>query len=160
MWFDGVRAVKNYRQAKIEAVVEAQSSETQEELAAILREQKIDVTQATVSRDIKELHLVKVPYGRGKYRYAFPTDLQRAHSEVKMKKIFQDVVTHIESSGNLIVIKTHPGAGGTVAFALDNAHWPELIGTVAGDDTILVIVKQGVSAQDVAEHMRNMITSE
>ena len=77
-----------------------------------------------------------------------------------MKKIFQDVVTHIESSGNLIVIKTHPGAGGTVAFALDNAHWPELIGTVAGDDTILVIVKQGVSAQDVAEHMRNMITSE
>ena len=76
MWFDGVRAVKNYRQAKIKAIVEAQSIETQEELAAILREQKIDVTQATVSRDIKELHLVKVPYGRGKYRYAFPTDLQ------------------------------------------------------------------------------------
>ena len=63
MWFDGVRAVKNYRQAKIKAIVEAQSIETQEELAAILREQKIDVTQATVSRDIKELHLVKVPCG-------------------------------------------------------------------------------------------------
>ena len=152
--------MKNYRQAKIRAIVEAQSIETQEELAAILREQKIDVTQATVSRDIKELHLVKVPCGRGKYRYAFPKDLQRAHSEVKMQKIFQDVVTHIETSGNLIVIKTHPGAGGTVAFSLDNANWQEIIGTVAGDDTILVVVREGMSAKDLAEHMRNMITSE
>lgn len=152
--------MKNYRQAKIRAIVEAQSIETQEELAAILRDQKIDVTQATVSRDIKEMHLVKVPCGRGKYRYAFPKDLQRAHSEVKMQKIFQDVVTHIETSGNLIVIKTHPGAGGTVAFALDNANWQEIIGTVAGDDTILVVVREGMSARDLAEHMRNMITSE
>lgn len=152
--------MKNYRQAKIRAIVEAQSIETQEELAAILRDQKIDVTQATVSRDIKEMHLVKVPCGRGKYRYAFPKDLQRAHSEVKMQKIFQDVVTHIETSGNLIVIKTHPGAGGTVAFALDNANWQEIIGTVAGDDTILVVVREGMSAKDLAEHMRNMITSE
>ena len=155
-----MKAMKNYRQAKIRAIVEAQSIETQEELAAILRDQKIDVTQATVSRDIKELHLVKVPCGRGKYRYAFPKDLQRAHSEVKMQKIFQDVVTHIETSGNLIVIKTHPGAGGTVAFALDNANWQEIIGTVAGDDTILVVVREGMSAKDLAEHMRNMITSE
>lgn len=152
--------MKNYRQAKIRAIVEAQSIETQEELAAILRDQKIDVTQATVSRDIKEMHLVKVPCGRGKYRYAFPKDLQRAHSEVKMQKIFQDVVTHIETSGNIIVIKTHPGAGGTVAFALDNANWQEIIGTVAGDDTILVVVREGMSAKDLAEHMRNMITSE
>ncbi len=152
--------MKNYRQAKIKAIVEAQSIETQEELAAVLREQKIDVTQATVSRDIKELHLVKVPYGRGKYRYAFPKDLQRAHSEVKMQKIFQDVVTQIEHSGNLIVIKTHPGAGGTVAFSLDNANWQELIGTVAGDDTVLVVVRQDVSAGKVAEHMKNMITSD
>ena len=155
-----MKAMKNYRQAKIRAIVEAQSIETQEELAAILRDQKIDVTQATVSRDIKELHLVKVPCGRGKYRYAFPKDLQRAHSEVKMQKIFQDVVTHIETSGNLIVIKTHPGAGGTVAFALDNANWQEIIGTVAGDDTILVVVREDMSAKDLAEHMRNMITSE
>lgn len=155
-----MKAMKNYRQAKIRAIVEAQSIETQEELAAILRDQKIDVTQATVSRDIKELHLVKVPCGRGKYRYAFPKDLQRAHSEVKMQKIFQDVVTHIETSGNLIVIKTHPGAGGTVAFSLDNANWQEIIGTVAGDDTILVVVREGMSAKDLAEHMRNMITSE
>ena len=152
--------MKNYRQAKIKAIVEAQSIETQEELAAVLREQKIDVTQATVSRDIKELHLVKVPYGRGKYRYAFPKDLQRAHSEVKMQKIFQDVVTQIEYSGNLIVIKTHPGAGGTVAFSLDNANWQELIGTVAGDDTVLVVVRQDASAGTVAEHMKNMITSD
>lgn len=152
--------MKNYRQAKIKAIVEAQSIETQEELAAVLREQKIDVTQATVSRDIKELHLVKVPCGRGKYRYAFPKDLQRAHSEVKMQKIFQDVVTHIESSGNLIVVKTNPGAGGTVAFALDSAHWQDIIGTVAGDDTVLVVVRQDASAKNVTEHMKNMMMND
>lgn len=155
-----MRRLKNYRQAKIKAIVEAQSIETQEELAAVLREQKIDVTQATVSRDIKELHLVKVPCGRGKYRYAFPKDLQRAHSEVKMQKIFQDVVTHIESSGNLIVVKTNPGAGGTVAFALDNAHWQDIIGTVAGDDTVLVVVRQDASAKNVTEHMKNMMMND
>ncbi|MDD6164281.1 MAG: arginine repressor, partial [Anaerovibrio slackiae] len=62
--------MKNYRQAKIKAIIEAQIIETQEELAAALKEQKIEVTQATVSRDIKELHLVKIPYGHGKYRYS------------------------------------------------------------------------------------------
>ena len=68
--------MKNYRQAKIKAIIEAQIIETQEELAAALKEQKIEVTQATVSRDIKELHLVKIPYGHGKYRYSFPVDVK------------------------------------------------------------------------------------
>ena len=150
--------MKNYRQAKIKAIIEAQIIETQEDLAAALREQKIEVTQATVSRDIKELHLVKIPYGHGKYRYSYPLDFKQVHSESKMQKIFQDVVSKIDASENIVVIKTHPGAGGTVAFALDNAQWPEILGTVAGDDTVLAIVKQKELSKDIVNRLRNMIT--
>ncbi len=148
--------MKNYRQAKIKAIIEAQIIETQEELAAALKEQKIEVTQATVSRDIKELHLVKIPYGHGKYRYSYPMDVQQVHSESKLQKIFQDVVTKIDYSENIVVIKTHPSAGGTVAFALDNAHWPEIIGTVAGDDTVLAIVKQKELAKGIVIRLKAM----
>ena len=148
--------MKNYRQAKIKAIIEAQIIETQEELAAALKEQKIEVTQATVSRDIKELHLVKIPYGHGKYRYSFAVDVKQVHSESKMQKAFQDSVLKIDCSENIIVIKTHPGAGAAVAFALDNAQWPEIIGTVAGDDTVLAILKDKDKARGVVARMREM----
>lgn len=148
--------MKNYRQAKIKAIIEAQIIETQEELAAALKEQKIEVTQATVSRDIKELNLVKIPYGHGKYRYSYPLDVKQVHSESKMQKTFQDVVVSIDFSENIVVIKTQPGAGGTVAFALDNAQWPEIIGTVAGDDTVLAVVKQKELARGIVTRMRVM----
>lgn len=150
--------MKNYRQAKIKAIIEAQSIETQEELAAALKEQKIEVTQATVSRDIKELHLVKIPYGHGKYRYAYPMDVQQVNSESKMQKIFQDVVHRIDCSENIIVIKTQPSAGGTVALAMDNAQWPEIIGTVAGDDTVLAIVREKDSAKSVVNRLNVLMT--
>lgn len=148
--------MKNYRQARIKAIIEAQIIETQEELASALKEQKIEVTQATVSRDIKALHLVKIPYGHGKYRYSFPLDVQQVHSESKMQKIFQDAVINIDFSENIVVVKTPPGAGSSVAFALDNAQWPEIIGTVAGDDTVLVVVKQKELARNVVSRMKEM----
>lgn len=150
--------MKSYRQAKIKAIIEAQIIETQEELASALKEQKIEVTQATVSRDIKALHLVKIPYGHGKYRYSFPLDVKQVHSESKMQKIFQDAVLRIDFSENIVVIRTHPGAGSSVAFALDNAQWPEIIGTVAGDDTVLAVVKQKELARGIVNRMKAMST--
>ena len=148
--------MKNYRQAKIKAIIEAQIIETQEELAAALKEQKIEVTQATISRDIKELHLVKIPYGHGKYRYSFPVDVKQVHSESKMQKAFQDSVLKVEASENIIVIRTQPGAGAAVAFALDNAQWPEIIGTVAGDDTVLAVLKDKEKSRGIVAKMREM----
>lgn len=151
-----MKILKNYRQTKIKAIIEAQTIETQEELAAALKEQKIEVTQATVSRDIKELHLVKIPYGHGKYRYSYPLDVQQVHSETKMQRIFQETVTKIDYSENIIVIKTHPGSSGSVALVLDNAQWPEIIGTLAGDDTVLVVIKDKNTVPDIAEKLKTM----
>lgn len=148
--------MKNYRQTKIKAIITNNIIETQEELADALRAQKIDVTQATVSRDIKEMQLVKIPYGSGRYRYSFPPESQQLHSETKMHRLFRDVVKKIEFSENMVVIKTQPGAGGSVAFALDNAHWPEIMGTVAGDDTIFVVIRQKELAESVALRLEAM----
>lgn len=148
--------MKTYRQIKIKNIIMNNIIETQEELADALRAQKIDVTQATVSRDIKELQLVKIPYGDGRYRYSFPNESQAVHSEIRMRRLFHDVVKKIEFSENIVVVKTQPGAGGSVAFALDMAHWPEIIGTVAGDDTILVVVRQKELAESTALRLEAM----
>ena len=122
----------------------------------LLKDAGYNVTQATVSRDIKEMQLVKIPYGDGRYRYSFPRESQSVHSEIKMRRLFHDVVKKIEFSENIVVVKTQPGAGGSVAFALDMAHWPEIIGTVAGDDTILVVVRQKELAESTALRLEAM----
>ena len=98
--------MKTYRQIKIKNIITNNIIETQEELADALRAQKIDVTQATVSRDIKEMQLVKIPYGDGRYRYSFPSESQSVHSEIKMRRLFHDVVKKIEFSENIVVVKT------------------------------------------------------
>ena len=152
--------MKNYRQAKIKAIIEAKVIETQEDLAAALREQNIEVTQATVSRDIKELQLIKIPYDNGKYRYAYPPEAQQLHSESKMQRLFRDVVKKIEFSENIVVIKTQPGAGSSVAFSIDNAQWPEIIGTVAGDDTVMVVARQKQLAEGIKQKLEAMAMGE
>lgn len=133
--------MKAKRHARIRDIIEHEVVETQEELAAALRRQNIEVTQATVSRDIKELMLIKVPTGDGRYRYAYPLEKHVMFSQERMARLFQDAVTGMDSSENLIVVKTLPGSANAVASALDYASWPEIIGTIAGDDNILVVVK-------------------
>ena len=132
--------MKSRRHRKILDIIEQLAIETQEELAEALRRQGIIVTQATVSRDIKELRLVKV-LDNGQYRYALPREQVLAHNQERMKKMFQDSVTNLDYSENLIVIKTLPGTASAVASTIDTARRKEIIGTVAGDDTILIIVK-------------------
>ena len=138
--------MKGLRHAKIRQIIESQIIETQEELADALRAAGIEVTQATVSRDIKELMLIKVPSGDGRYRYAFPSEQglfvqSKAERLEKLERAFQDSVVGIDSSLNLIVIKTLPGMAQAVGYAVDYVKWPDIIGTVAGDDTVLVVVK-------------------
>ena len=106
--------MKAHRQSKIRQIIENQIIETQEDLAAALRARDIEVTQATVSRDIKDMQLVKIPYGNGKYRYAYPVDSQTLHSEDRMQRIFKEMVKKIDYSENIIVIKTMPGTANYV----------------------------------------------
>ncbi len=133
--------MKALRHAKIKELVEQQLVETQEELAELLRKTGIVVTQATVSRDIKELFLIKVPAGDGRYRYAFPPEQNLIFSLSRMERIFQDSITGMDHSQNIIVLRTLPGAAQAVASTIDHVKWPEIIGTVAGDDTIFIVVK-------------------
>lgn len=133
--------MKAIRHARIKDIIENTVIETQEDLADALRKQNIEVTQATVSRDIKELMLIKIPTGDGRYRYAYPMEKNIVFSKNRLTRMFQDSVVGINFSENIIVIKTLPGTANAVASTLDYANWPEIIGTVAGDDNILVVVK-------------------
>jgi len=149
--------VKSVRQAVIKNIIETQIIETQEELADALRQQRIKVTQATVSRDIKEMMLIKVPTGDGRYRYAYPMQNAVIFTEDRMQRLFQDTVIHCDYSENIVVVKTLPGGANTVASALDHANWPEILGTVAGDDNIFIIVKPKSAAKTVTERLTSFL---
>ncbi len=145
--------MKAIRQAKIKEIIEHEVIETQEDLAAALCRHHIEVTQATVSRDIKELMLIKVPTGDGRSRYAPPAGKNVAFSRARMARLFQDSVTGLDFSENIIVVKTLPGTANAVASVLDYAKWPEVIGTVAGDDNIIVVVKPKDAVESVMKKM-------
>lgn len=149
--------MKLLRHGKVKEIVENTIIETQEDLAEALRRQGIDVTQATVSRDIKELMLIKVPVGDGRYRYAFPQEQTVVISPARMERTFQDSVVGIDYSQNLIVLKTMPGTAQAVAFTIDYVKWPEIIGTVAGDDTIMVVVKPLEAVESVVAKFRALL---
>ena len=146
--------MKSIRHTRIKDIIENKVIETQEELAEELRKKSIDVTQATVSRDIKELMLIKLPTGDGRYRYAFPLEKNVVFSQSRMVRMFQDSVTSIDYSENIIVIKTLPGAANAVASTLDYAKWPEIIGTVAGDDNILAVIKPIQAVEDIVQRLK------
>ena len=148
---------KPRRQEKIREIIENHIVETQEELTALLRREHITATQATVSRDVKELMLVKVPTGDGRSRYAFPTAEAGGRKESRLEGLFADAVTGVDASGNLVVLRTLPGMANAVASALDTAQWPEILGTVAGDDTIFAAVKPETAVDAVAGRMKGML---
>lgn len=133
--------MKRYRYNKIKEIVQSQSIETQEELANALLAEGIEVTQATVSRDIKELMLIKIPTGDGHYRYALSPEENVVLSRSRINRLFQDSIIRVDSALNQIVLHTIPGSASAVAFSVDHAKWSEVIGTLAGDDTILLICR-------------------
>lgn len=134
---------------KIMELINSRPIETQEELASLLSQSGFEVTQATVSRDIKELRLVKVPLGDNKYCYALPPDMPKGSMDPRLKRIFRESVVGMDFSENMIVIKTLPGSAQGVAFAVDSIDWEEILGTLAGDDTILIIVKHKDKAPEL-----------
>lgn len=133
--------VKARRQLKIQEIISHEAIHTQEELADRLRESGFVVTQATVSRDIKEMGLIKVPTPDEDYRYASPGSAHPVNSLERLKRRMRETVVTINDSENLIVIRTISGNAQALADLIDKANWDEIIGTVAGDDTILLVIK-------------------
>lgn len=149
--------MKAKRHAIILEIIKERAIGTQGALTAALQKRQIRVTQATVSRDIKELRLVKVPTGTGGYRYAAPAEETHALAPRRMARIFRDSVLSIHDSENLIVLKTLPSTANAVAAILDDAGWEEVIGTVAGDDAILVVIKPKEAVPKILRKMRAML---
>lgn len=131
--------MKSRRQSKILDIVREHNVETQEELMELLHIHGHQVTQATVSRDIKDLRLAKIPNGQGGYKYSVPSNVTKGDLVRRAKRIFEDYARSVEFSGSLIMIKTYPGGANAVAAVIDELDWPEMIGSIAGDDAILIL---------------------
>lgn len=131
---------KELRHAKIKTILESSVILTQEELTEALLKYGIKATQATISRDIKELMLIKTPLGDGRYRYTFAPE-QNNMSQYRLERVFQDCLVNVDYSVNIVVLKTLPGMAQALAYNIDYLNWPEILGTVAGDDTIFILVK-------------------
>lgn len=148
--------MKGHRQMTIRELIGSSEIDTQEELAGALRDRGFTVTQATVSRDIKELQLVKVPLGDGRYKYAMPQD-QRFNPSLKLKRALLDHFVHAEAAENLVVVKCLPGTAGTIASLLDGMDWPEIVGTIGGDDTTLLICRTKPQGEAIVARILDII---
>ena len=142
---------KVFRQGQILQLIRAKSINTQEDLAAELAGLGIDATQVTLSRDVRELGLVKTGDGYRELGSASekpPPDLGT---------LLAEFLYDVRSAQNLIVIKTTPGGANSLAVALDRSQWPEIVGTVAGDDTILVVTTDNAGAAELKRRIRGLI---
>lgn len=133
--------MKDRRQRAILTLVATRPIHSQEELAALLDRQGFATTQATVSRDIRELGLVKVPIKDDEALFKYIVPSATVNYVSRLHRVVAELVETVEGSVNLIVLKTPPGSAQMVASALDEAAWPDVLGTVGGDDTILVVVR-------------------
>jgi len=132
--------MKSKRHMKIKEILMTREIETQDELVASLQQAGFSVTQATVSRDIKEMHLIKTPMNDGRYKYAMPAD-QRFNPEQRIKRALIDQFIGIDYTDNLVVIKSLPGTANSLGALIDIIEWDGVMGTICGDDTILVICR-------------------
>lgn len=148
---------KYARQSKILELIETNEIETQEELAEYLQRTGTKVTQATVSRDIRELQLVKVATKHGKYKYAV-MDSNMEGTADRLIKIFKNSLISVNVAGQLIVIKTIPGAAQICASAVDNIVTDGIVGSIAGDDTIFVAVSDYCDVKEVADKFKDLLT--
>ena len=151
-----IMSSKVVRQIKIREIITSNDIETQEELVQKLRENNFDVTQATVSRDIKELQLFKVPKADGTYIYRMPED-RRYHTLEKLGRYLMDSFVKLDYQDSLIVLKTLPGNAQSIGAIIDQLEWEEVIGTICGDDTCLIICKGEEARDSVKEKIFNLI---
>ncbi len=148
--------MKKNRHEKIIEIVEKHEVETQDELIEHLRKLGYEVTQATVSRDIRELKLTKVMSERGSYRYELPKNNESIGS-FKFSHALAESITSVDYAINTVVIKTFPGMAQAVAVGIDNLQLQVILGCVAGDDTILVVARTAEAAADLNTRIKEII---
>ena len=149
--------MKNNRQEKILAIIEAEPIETQEQLLSKLQEQGIESTQATISRVIKQLHLIQEPVGCGRYRYAVSAQKIKLNFAGRLQVILRESILSADRAQNLVVVKMMPGLGPAAGSAFDGMEIPAIVGTVSGDDTVLVVLRDEQSAAEFCTELTAMI---
>ncbi len=152
--------IKNSRLEALRMIISSQEMGSQEELLLALKQEGFIVTQATLSRDLKQLKVAKAATMRGNYVYVLPNDTmyKRVSTPLRVKEMMQvPGFLSINFSGNMGVIKTRPGYASSIAYNIDNNHIEEIIGTIAGDDTIFIVIKQGVTKEDVIDALREVV---
>lgn len=148
--------MKQGRQGVILDIIDKYDVETQDELSAILKEKGFEVTQATISRDIKELKLIKVQSAKGTYKYAASGKEQHGKLDV-FKRVFRDTVVSVHQAASLVVIKTMTGSASAAGEAIDELNLPEVAGTLAGDNTIFIAVKEEGMQKKIIEELTKII---
>jgi len=144
------------RQNKILELIETYEIETQDRLVKLLHDFGYEVTQATVSRDIKELQLIKTLSSTGKYKYTQPTQAEGPMTD-RFSNIFKETVKSTAYSGNIVLLKTLSGCAGAAAEALDSIGLPHVIGSVAGDNTIMFIADDPKNSPEIVEALNSML---
>jgi len=152
--------LKAARQSRIRSLISEGNIATQDDLARALKEEGFKITQATVSRDIRELMLVKVPDAEGGYRYAFPQSKSEIVTPSRMERTLRDSVVKLDYAENLVVVHTLPGTAAAVAYIVDYMKWPHVLGTIAGDDTIFVAFADGDGAKCFVKRMTARLEGE
>ncbi|MDR1247136.1 MAG: arginine repressor [Clostridiales Family XIII bacterium] len=143
------------RQNKILELINSHEVETQEKLAELLKKNGYDVTQATVSRDIKELQLVKTMTPAGRYKYTVSATQERSVTD-RFVKIFRETVQSVDHSGNIIVIKTLSGCANAAAEAVDSLNFTNILGSIAGDNTLMLVAAENADVPAIAARFNEM----
>lgn len=147
--------MKNARQSKILEIIEMHDISTQEALIEKLSEYGFEATQTTISRDIRQLNLIKRPNGKGAYKYVAPTIKKDGLSSGHNSALIEAVIS-LAVAQNILVIKTISGMANAIAVCIDSIHIPGVVGTVAGDDTILMVITDNATAQQALENLKEL----
>ncbi|MCI1964749.1 MAG: arginine repressor [Oscillospiraceae bacterium] len=148
--------MKERRHAKILELIGKYSIDTQEELLRRLREEGYEVTQATVSRDIKELRLIKSLTASGKYRYTVSQEESKDYT-TKFYSLFSDSAVSVDYAQNMIAVKCMSGMANAVCAAMDTLQWDNIVGTLSGDDTIFILVKDESAAEQLTSELKKFV---
>ena len=152
--------VKNNRMEALKLIISSKELGSQEEVLRELEKEGFKLTQATLSRDLKQLKVAKAASMNGKYVYVLPNETmyKRIHKPLSATEMMQmPGFVSINFSGNMGVIKTRPGYASSIAYNIDNSNIPDILGTIAGDDTIFIVIKEGVSEGSVIDGLSNII---
>ena len=149
--------MKSQRQAKIMEIISNKNVETQEQLLRELQEAGFHSTQATISRDIKELHIIKELTSFGTYRYCVTSDEMTGSFSGRLNTIFRECITSFDYAMNMVVIHTLPGLASAAASAIDAMNMSVVVGTIAGDDTVFIVMRDSNAAAAFCGEIRNLL---